>query len=68
MKCPFCLHSKTKVIDRNERARGMEVKRRRECPKCLSRWNTMEIIEFDSIIDHYAWRKIGGMLIGSETP
>ena len=43
MKCPYCLHEETKVVDK----RDIEniTKRRRECLKCEKRFNTNEWVE-----------------------
>jgi len=40
MRCPYCLHEETKVVDK----RDIEniTKRRRECLKCEKRFNTNE--------------------------
>ena len=40
MYCPYCLNTETRVIDKRDVA-GI-TKRRRECLKCLRRFNTME--------------------------
>ncbi len=46
MHCPFCNADETKVIDsRLVGDEGREVRRRRECPKCLERFTTYEKIE-----------------------
>lgn len=43
MKCPYCLHDETKVLDK----RDVEdlTRRRRECLKCRKRFNTRESAE-----------------------
>jgi transcriptional repressor NrdR len=43
MRCPYCLHEETKVMDKRD-AEGFS-KRRRECIKCCKRFNTMESVE-----------------------
>jgi len=43
MRCPYCLHDETKVIDKRD-VEG-EIKRRRECLKCEKRFNTKESAE-----------------------
>ncbi|MBS3099334.1 transcriptional regulator NrdR [Candidatus Pacearchaeota archaeon] len=43
MKCPYCLHEETKVIDKRDHE-GI-TKRRRECLKCERRYNTLESVE-----------------------
>ena len=42
MMCPVCGYERTKVVD--SRPNDEETVRRRECPKCLSRWLTQERI------------------------
>lgn len=59
MRCPIC-HVKMKVID--SRDHGKYKHRRRECPECLTRFNTKETINFNSM-DEYVRRKI---LFGEE--
>lgn len=45
MRCPFCDHSDTKVIDaRNQRDAAVK-RRRRECSECQRRFTTYERIE-----------------------
>ena len=47
MKCPFCSHAKTKVVDsRLSRDRDM-IRRRRECLGCQKRFTTSERSEDD---------------------
>lgn len=43
MKCPYCQHEETKVIDSREAEEI--VRRRRECLGCENRFTTHEIIE-----------------------
>jgi len=43
MRCPYCLHEETKVIDKRDA--DNKVRRRRECLKCEIRFNTFEEIE-----------------------
>ncbi len=42
MKCPFCGHDETKVIDSRLTEEGDAVRRRRECPSCNKRFTTYE--------------------------
>lgn len=42
MKCPKCDHMDTQVKDTRTINEGTEIKRRRECPKCLTRFTTFE--------------------------
>ena len=43
MRCPYCLHKETKVVDKRD-VEGV-TKRRRECLKCEKRFNTLETLE-----------------------
>ncbi|MHB8055371.1 MAG: transcriptional regulator NrdR [Candidatus Aminicenantales bacterium] len=45
MKCPFCGHEDSKVIDSRESKKGISIRRRRECISCSRRFTTYEKIE-----------------------
>ncbi len=45
MKCPFCQHDDTKVVDSRLGKEGNNVRRRRECPACERRFTTYERVE-----------------------
>jgi transcriptional repressor NrdR len=45
MKCPFCNHPESKVIDSRESKKGLSIRRRRECALCKKRFTTYEKIE-----------------------
>lgn len=45
MKCPFCSHDDTKVIDSRLNQTGDLTRRRRECPHCSGRFTTYERVE-----------------------
>jgi transcriptional repressor NrdR len=45
MKCPFCNHPESKVIDSRESKKGLSIRRRRECLSCRRRFTTYEKIE-----------------------
>ncbi|WP_019529585.1 transcriptional regulator NrdR [Dasania marina] len=45
MRCPFCSHDDTKVIDSRLVAEGGQVRRRRECIACSERYTTYETAE-----------------------
>ena len=42
MRCPFCNHKETKVIDSRLANEGSQVRRRRECLECSERFTTYE--------------------------
>lgn len=50
MKCPFCSHSESKVIDSRPTDEGERIRRRRECLSCGKRFTTYEVIESVPVI------------------
>lgn len=45
MKCPFCAHPETSVLESRVAEDGQSLRRRRECQKCERRFTTYERIE-----------------------
>ncbi len=45
MRCPFCNHEETKVIDSRVASDGLSIRRRRECESCDLRFSTYEQME-----------------------
>lgn len=45
MRCPFCGHIESKVVDSRSSKEGDSIRRRRECMKCIRRYTTYERIE-----------------------
>ena len=45
MKCPFCGHLESKVVDSRPADEGASIRRRRECLACRKRFTTYEIME-----------------------
>lgn len=45
MKCPFCGHPESKVIDSRPAEEGSSIRRRRECLGCQKRFTTYETVE-----------------------
>jgi transcriptional repressor NrdR len=45
MRCPFCGHLESKVIDSRESKKSVSIRRRRECLACNRRYTTYEKIE-----------------------
>lgn len=45
MKCPFCSHPDSKVVDSRDSETGEAVRRRRECLGCHRRFTTYERVE-----------------------
>lgn len=50
MKCPYCAHDETKVMDKRETEELEATRRRRECLKCGKRFTTYERIEEADIV------------------
>lgn len=50
MKCPYCEHTDSKVIDTRPTEEGTSIRRRRECLKCEKRFTTYEVIETMPIV------------------
>ena len=42
MRCPYCTHSETKVIDSRLANEAVQVRRRRQCLSCAERFTTYE--------------------------
>ena len=45
MKCPFCGHPESKVVDSRPSDEGTSIRRRRECLECHKRFTTYETME-----------------------
>lgn len=45
MKCPYCSHEDTRVLDKRETGDSNVTRRRRECQKCKKRFTTYERAE-----------------------
>jgi len=56
MKCPYCDHSETKVLDSRDADDFEITRRRRECEKCGKRFTTYERVE---MLDLYVVKKDG---------
>jgi transcriptional repressor NrdR len=42
MRCPFCRHADSRVVDSREADEGQIIRRRRSCPECGRRFTTVE--------------------------
>jgi transcriptional repressor NrdR len=42
MRCPWCGHEDTRVVDSRPAEQGVSIRRRRECPNCGRRFTTFE--------------------------
>ena len=49
MKCPFCRHPKTRVVDKRNLEDLDTIRRRRECLSCGRRFSTYERIEWTGV-------------------
>ena len=49
MKCPFCRHPKTRVVDKRNLEGLDTIRRRRECLSCGRRFSTYERIEWTGV-------------------
>ncbi|NLM25880.1 MAG: transcriptional regulator NrdR [Firmicutes bacterium] len=45
MRCPFCFHSDSKVLDSRATEEGASIRRRRECTNCHRRFTTYERLD-----------------------
>ncbi len=71
MKCPFCQHEDTQVLDTRVSEEGDSIRRRRRCAKCDKRFTTKERIELSMPIivkkngsrTEYASAKLRGSLM-----
>ena len=43
MRCPFCRHADTRVVDSRDANDGDAIRRRRNCPECGKRFTTTEL-------------------------
>ena len=42
MRCPYCRHPDSRVVDSREHDEGQVIRRRRSCPECGKRFTTVE--------------------------
>lgn len=47
MRCPFCNHEDTQVVETRSSDEGDVIRRRRRCPQCDKRFTTYERAEID---------------------
>lgn len=50
MKCPYCYHNDSEVVETRDSEDLATTRRRRECTKCAKRFTTYERIEFIPLI------------------
>ncbi len=71
MKCPYCAHNDSRVVDSRSVEEGTSIRRRRECPKCGHRFTTYEkyediplmVIKKDGSRELYDPKKVLGGLV-----
>ncbi len=44
MRCPYCRHGDTRVVDSRDTDEGAAIRRRRSCPSCARRFTTVETV------------------------
>ncbi len=47
MRCPYCGHNEDRVLDTREHKEGEQIRRRRECLSCKSRFSTVESLNLN---------------------
>jgi len=50
MKCPYCMHIDSKVVDSRPTEDGEKIRRRRECLNCGRRFTTYEVVETTPLV------------------
>ncbi|MGQ9510501.1 MAG: transcriptional regulator NrdR [Thermaceae bacterium] len=50
MRCPFCGHQDTRVVDTRPSDEGAAIRRRRECPSCGRRFTTYERAQLEPLM------------------
>lgn len=50
MRCPYCDHNGTRVLDSRPAHEGKSIRRRRECEACSRRFTTFEMVEEKPLI------------------
>ena len=50
MRCPYCNHPESRVVDSRPAEEGMTIRRRRECSQCEKRFTTYERPEQEPLI------------------
>lgn len=50
MKCPYCAHTESKVVDSRPTEDAEKIRRRRECLNCGRRFTTYEVVETTPLV------------------
>jgi transcriptional repressor NrdR len=63
MRCPYCRHGDSRVVDSREAEDGQLIRRRRSCPQCGKRFTTVEeavlaVVKRSSVTEPFSRSKI----------
>jgi transcriptional repressor NrdR len=63
MRCPYCRHADSRVVDSREADDGQLIRRRRSCPECGKRFTTVEeavlaIVKRNGVTEPFSRTKI----------
>ncbi len=63
MRCPYCRHPDSRVVDSREHDEGQVIRRRRSCPECGRRFTTVEeatlaVIKRSGVTEPFARAKV----------
>lgn len=65
MRCPYCRHADSRVVDSREADDGKIIRRRRSCPECGKRFTTVEeavlaVVKRSGVTEPFSRSKIAG--------
>ncbi|HWH15492.1 MAG TPA: transcriptional regulator NrdR [Miltoncostaeaceae bacterium] len=65
MRCPYCRHPDSRVVDSREADDGKLIRRRRSCPECGKRFTTVEeavlaVVKRSGVTEPFSRQKIVG--------
>jgi transcriptional repressor NrdR len=65
MRCPYCRHADSRVVDSREADDGQLIRRRRSCPECGKRFTTVEeavlaVVKRSGVTEPFSRAKIIG--------
>ncbi|MFY1633155.1 transcriptional regulator NrdR [Solwaraspora sp. WMMB335] len=65
MRCPYCRHADSRVVDSREADDGQLIRRRRSCPECGKRFTTVEeavlaVVKRSGVTEPFSRAKIVG--------
>lgn len=65
MRCPYCRHADSRVVDSREADDGQLIRRRRACPECGKRFTTVEeavlaVVKRSGVTEPFSRTKIAG--------